>query len=77
MASGAVIRPDPGDGGLSGGPWIESRGDGLGAVRSLLAGVVLVMSCNGLLRVALGVRAELEDFGLAVTGVVMAGYFLG
>ena len=77
VASGAVIRPDPGDDGLSGGPWFESRGDGLGAVRSLLAGVVLVMACNGLLRVALGVRAELEDFGLAVTGVVMAGYFLG
>ena len=77
VASGAVVRPQPGDDGLSGGPWIASRGDGLGAVRSLLAGVVLVMACNGLLRVALGVRAELEDFGLAVTGVVMAGYFLG
>ncbi len=78
MASGAVVRPEPGDDdGLAGGPWIDTRGDGLGAVRSLLAGVVLVMACNGLLRVALGVRAELEDFGLAVTGVVMAGYFLG
>ena len=77
VASGAVVRPDPGDDGLSGGPWIEPRGDSLGAVRSLLVGVVLVMSCNGLLRVAVGVRAELEDFGLAVTGVVMTGYFLG
>ena len=77
MASGAVVRPEPSDDGLSGGPWIESRGDGLGAVRSLLVGVVLVMSCNGLLRVTLGVRAELEDFGLAVTGLVMASYFLG
>ena len=60
-----------------GGPWIEPRGDQLGAVRSLLAGVILVMACNGLLRVALGVRAELEDFGLAVIGIVMAGNFLG
>ena len=77
MTSGAVVRPEPGDDGLAGGPWIEPRGDHLGAVRSLLAGVVLVMACNGLLRVALGVRAESEDFGLVVTGVVMAGYFLG
>ena len=77
VATGAVVRPEPGDDGLAGGPWIESRGDHLGAVRSLLAGVVLVMACNGLLRVALGVRAESEDFGLVVTGVVMAGYFLG
>ena len=71
------MRPESADDGLSGGPWIEPRGDGLGAVRSLLVGVALVMSCNGLLRATLGVRAELEDFGLAVTGVVMAGYFLG
>ena len=77
MASGAVVRPEPGGEGLTGGPWIEPRGDSFGAVRSLLAGVALVMTCNGLLRVALGVRAEIEDFGLAVTGVVMAGYFLG
>ena len=77
VASSAVVRPDPGDDGLSGGPWIEPRGDGLSAVRSLFVGVLLVMACNGLLRVALGVRAEMEDFGLAVTGVVMAGYFLG
>ncbi len=71
------MRPEPADDGLPGGPWIESRGDNLRAVRSLLVGVVLVMSCNGLLRVAVGVRAELEDFGLAITGLVMAGYFLG
>ena len=77
VASGAVVRPDSGDDGLEGGPWIEARGDSLGAVRSLLAGVVLVMACNGLLRVTLGVRAESEDFGLVVTGLVMAGYFLG
>ena len=77
VATGAVVGPESSDDGLAGGPWIESRGDQLGAVRSLLAGVVLVMACNGLLRVTLGVRAELEDFGLVVTGVVMAGYFLG
>ena len=77
MASGAVVRPEPGDDRLAGGPWFELRGDRLGAVRSLLAGVVLVMACNGLLRVTLGVRAESEDFGLIVTGLVMAGYFAG
>ncbi len=77
MASGAVVRPEPGDEARSDGPWIESRGDSMGAVRSLLIGVVLVMSCNGLLRAALGVRAELEGFGLAVTGIIMAGNFLG
>ena len=71
------MRPESGDDGLAGGPWIEPRGDHLGAVGSLLAGVVLVMACNGLLRVTLGVRAELEGFGLVVTGLVMAGYFLG
>ena len=62
---------------MPGGPWIELRGDGLGAVQSLFVGVALVMACNGLLRVSLGVRAEIEGFGLAVTGLVMAGYFLG
>ena len=62
---------------LPGGPWIEPSGDGLGAVRYLLVGVALVMSCNGLLRVSLGVRAEMEGFGLVVTGIVMTGYFLG
>ena len=77
MASGAVVRPEPGDDRLAGGPWFELRGDRLGAVRSLLAGVLLVMACNGLLRVTLGVRAESEDFGLIVTGLVMAGYFAG
>ncbi len=77
VAPGAVVRPGPGDDRLSGGPLIEPRGDSFGAVRSLLAGVALVMSCSGLLRVAVGVRAELEDFGLAVTGMVMASYFLG
>ena len=75
--SGAVVRPEPADEPLAGGPYIEPRGDSLAAVRSLLVGVGLVMACNGLLRVTLGVRAEQEDFGLAVTGLVMASYFLG
>ena len=75
--SDSAASSDPAASAVVGGPWIEAKGAGLGAVRSLLVGVVLVMSCNGLLRVTLGVRAELEGFGLAVTGVVMAGYFLG
>ena len=77
MDPSVAPHSEPADDALSGGPWIEPRGDGLTAVRSLLVGVVLVMACNGLLRVALGVRAELENFGLLVTGLVMAGYFLG
>lgn len=77
VTSGAVVRPEPSDEGLTGGPWIEPRGNGFAAVRSLLAGVALVMCCNGLLRVVVGVRAEIEGFGLTVTGLMMAAYFLG
>ncbi len=77
MSPGRRVPDEPQEASVVGGPWIESRADGLRAVQSLLVGVALVMTCNGLLRVSLGVRAELEDFGLAVTGIVMTGYFLG
>ncbi len=77
MTSGAVVQPEPSDEGLTGGPWIEPRRDSFAAVRSLMVGVALVMCCNGLLRVVLGVRAELEGFGLTATGLMMAAYFLG
>jgi len=43
----------------------------------LLLGVALLMLGNGLQGTLLGVRATLEGFGSAVTGVVMSGYFLG
>lgn len=43
----------------------------------LLFGIGLLMLGNGLQGTLLGLRAELEGFGRAVTGVVMAGFFAG
>ena len=60
-----------------GGPWVESRGPGLGAAKALLAGICLMMVGNGLQGAVLGVRADSEGFGLTVAGLVMACYFLG
>ncbi|MCY3805663.1 MAG: MFS transporter, partial [bacterium] len=39
--------------------------------------MAFLMVGNGLQGSVLGVRAELEGFGFAVTGAVMAAYFLG
>ena len=50
---------------------------GGGAVRTLLVGMALLMIGNGLQGTLLGVRAEIEGFGFAVGGAVMAGYFVG
>ena len=44
---------------------------------ALLLGIVLIMLGNGLQGTLLGVRATLEGFGTAVTGLVMTGYFVG
>ncbi|MDE0236233.1 MAG: MFS transporter [bacterium] len=79
MAENAVGRLKKDDGGVVGGPWIETgpKGRGLGAARALLAGVLLIMVGNGLQGVLLGVRTESEGFGLAVSGIVMGCYFLG
>ena len=79
MAENAVGWLGEDDGGVVGGPWIETepRGRSLGAARALLAGMALIMVGNGLQGAVLGVRAENEGFGLAVSGAVMAGYFLG
>ena len=43
----------------------------------LLVAVALLMAGNGLTGTLLGVRAGLEGFGPAVTGIVLAGYYLG
>lgn len=43
----------------------------------LFAAVLLVMLGNGMLGTLLGVRAELEGFSTTVTGVVLAGYYMG
>lgn len=47
------------------------------AVRTLLVGMAFLMVGNGLQTAVLGVRAEIEGFGFAVGGAVMAGYFVG
>ena len=44
---------------------------------ALLLGMGLLMLGNGLQGTLLGIRATTEGFGTTVTGLVMAGYFLG
>ena len=44
---------------------------------ALLLGIALIMLGNGLQNTLLGVRATLEGFGTAVTGLVMTAYFVG
>ncbi len=79
MTDNAVGLVDEDDGGIVGGPWIETepKGRALGSARALLAGMGLIMVGNGLQGAVLGVRAENEGFGLAITGAVMAGFFVG
>jgi len=47
------------------------------AVFSLLLSYGLLLTANGLFSTLLGVRATLEGFPTAVTGVIMAGNFIG
>ena len=47
------------------------------AVWALLLGIALIMLGNGLQGTLLGLRATLEGFPTAVTGLVMTGYFAG
>lgn len=47
------------------------------ATWALFVGLALVMAGNGLQGSLLGIRAEAEGFGLAVSGIVMACYFAG
>lgn len=79
MGENAVGLLNEGGGGVVGGPWIEAepKGRALGAARALLAGMALIMVGNGLQGAVLGVRAENEGFGLAISGAIMAGYFVG
>ena len=44
---------------------------------ALFLGFGLLMVGNGLNGSLIGVRSRLEGFGVAVTGVIMAGYFAG
>lgn len=43
----------------------------------LLAAVTLLMAGNGLTSTLLGIRSALEGFSEAVTGIILAGYYLG
>ncbi len=47
------------------------------AIYTLLAGVGILLMGSGLLGILLGLRAGLEGFSQALTGVVMSGFFLG
>ncbi|MXZ86064.1 MAG: MFS transporter [Acidimicrobiia bacterium] len=79
MAENAVGRLEHDDGGIVGGPLIETgpKGRGLGAARALLVGMLFIQVGGGLQGVLLGVRTESEGFGLAVSGIVMAAFYLG
>ncbi|MBL4907401.1 MAG: MFS transporter [Sneathiella sp.] len=52
-------------------------GTALSACWPLLLGIGLMMLGNGLQGSLLGVRANLEGFSTAITGIVMSGYFVG
>lgn len=43
----------------------------------ILSGASLLLLGNGLFGTLLGVRASLESFGIATTGIIMSAYFLG
>ena len=62
--------------GVVGGPWLDDD-NSHAASSALLFGVGLLMTGNGLQGALLGVRADAEGFGLAVSAFVMAGYFAG
>ncbi len=47
------------------------------ATLPLLFGILLVMAGNGLQGTLLGIRASIESFPTALTGVVMSGYYTG
>ncbi|WP_366553822.1 MFS transporter [Aquibaculum sediminis] len=49
----------------------------LSALWALFLGIAVILLANGLQNALLGVRANMEAFPAWVTGVVMAGYFLG
>jgi len=79
VAENAVGQVDVDDGRVVGGPWIEAGPEqrGLGAARALLVGILLIQVGGGLQGVLVGIRTESEGFGLAVSGIVMASFFLG
>ncbi len=55
----------------------RSEGSGPSGTWALFLGLGLLMAGNGLNGALIGVRSANEGFGVAVTGVVMAGFFAG
>ncbi|MEE9416594.1 MAG: MFS transporter [Acidimicrobiales bacterium] len=56
---------------------VLARSSTVAATWALFFGFGMVMVGNGLQGSLLGIRSEAEGFGLAVSGIVMAGYFAG
>jgi MFS family permease len=54
----------------------SARSD-LEAARPLFAALAVAMLGNGLLGTVVGIRAELEDFPTAVSGLVMSSFYIG
>lgn len=71
MTPASVLVEGPEDAGRSG------PGSAMRDAFPLLVGVGLLMAGNGLTGTLLGVRAGIEGFGPTVTGVVLAGYYVG
>jgi MFS family permease len=46
-------------------------------ISSLVLGISILLAGNGLLAIALGLRADYEAFGETIVGVVMGAYFIG
>lgn len=55
----------------------RSAGAVIGSVRPLFVSLAILMLGTGLLGTAVGIRAELERFPTAVSGLVMSCYYLG
>ncbi len=79
MSTNAVEQLETDDGRVIGGPWIEAepKGRSLGAAWALLLGMLFIQVGGGLQGVLLGIRTTSEGFGIAVSGLVMACFFLG
>lgn len=55
----------------------KSARNDLEAARPLFAALAIAMLGNGLLGTIVGIRAELEEFPTAVTGLVMSAFYVG
>ncbi len=74
-----MAAPEPPQDGASVADFTEAplESDTVAGMWALFLGLGLLMVGNGLNGSLIGVRSGLEGFGVAVTGVIMAGYFAG